>query len=109
MDARNLEFLPDDCFDVIIDKGLMDAQLCSQENIQNVNAMLTEFRRVLKPGGVYIGISHGLPPTRLTYLNSKNLRWNVEFKKVAAPKGEIEGESGSSESHFMYLAKKSHK
>jgi len=111
MDCRNLEYLPDNCFDLIIDKALMDAQLCSEENIHNVNSMLSEMHRVLKPGGVYISISHGLPPTRLTYLNNKDLRWNVEFKKVNAPKGELEGESGSGggESHFLYVAKKSGK
>jgi len=113
MDARNLEFLPDDCFNLIIDKALLDAQLCSVENIHNVNSMLTEMHRVLKPGGVFLAISHGLPPTRLSYMNSKSLNWQVEFKKIAAPKGELQeggeggGGGGGGESHFLYIAKKS--
>ena len=36
MDACKLEFLPDDCFDMIIDKGLFDAQLCTVDNLTNV-------------------------------------------------------------------------
>jgi len=59
-----MEYIPDDCFDVIVDKGLFDALLCSQDNLSNMHALVGEMYRVLKPGGVYIVISHGAPESR---------------------------------------------
>ena len=31
MDVRNMEFIPDECFDAIIDKALFDSMLCSKK------------------------------------------------------------------------------
>lgn len=28
LDARNMEFIPNQCFDLIIDKGMMNIQVC---------------------------------------------------------------------------------
>ena len=40
--------------------------------------MLREMHRVLKPGGAYLVISYGFPATRMGYLRSKRLEWQVE-------------------------------
>jgi ubiquinone/menaquinone biosynthesis C-methylase UbiE len=108
MDGRNLEYLPDSCFNIIIDKGLLDATLCGEKNIKNLQDMTKEMYRVLKPGGVYIAVSYGLPTTRMNYLTAKGLGWAVEFKKIAKPRLDgSEGDSeGSSETHFLYIARK---
>lgn len=108
MDVKNMEFLPMDCFNLVIDKGtkrrksracskitqlmvnrlccaagLFDTQLCTENNLNNVELQLHEVWRVLKPGGTYFIVSHGLPATRLGYL-SRGLAWNVEYKEIGA-------------------------
>lgn len=106
MNATRMEFLPDDCFNLIVDKALLDALLCSENNAQNVAAMLSEMHRVLKPGGVYVCVSYGVPKTRMGYLQAPGLGWNVET--VRMPKPQIEGydEVGASDSHFIYICTK---
>jgi hypothetical protein len=42
--------IPDQCFDLIIDKALLDAQLCTPHNIDNASALVQEMYRVLAPG-----------------------------------------------------------
>ena len=106
MDATRMEFLPDDCFNMIVDKALLDALLCGENNAQNVSSMLNEMHRVLKPGGVYVCCSYGVPKTRLGYLRAAGLDWNVQHVRV--PKGHIEGydDMGASDSHFIYICQK---
>ena len=48
MDATNMEYLPNDCFNLIIDKALLDAQLCGENNFNAVSMMINEAYRVLK-------------------------------------------------------------
>ncbi len=64
-DARNLTDYPDNYFSLIIDKGLFDTQLCTQDNVANAQMLLKEMYRVLKPGGTYLMVSHGSPDSRL--------------------------------------------
>ena len=52
MDARRLQF-KDECFDVVIDKGLLDAMTCGESAKANIQQMLSEAHRVLKPNGTY--------------------------------------------------------
>ena len=47
-----------------------------------VSRMVKEMHRVLKPGGAYIVISHGIPTTRLGYLNGNSLQWSVEYQQI---------------------------
>ena len=76
MDARSMQ-IPDNCFDLIIDKALLDAQLCSIDNASSVSALLNEMYRVLKPGGCYFVVSHAEPSRRLNYLTRGGFRWTV--------------------------------
>ena len=39
MDVKALE-MPDACFDLIIDKGLFDAQLCDEDNLNSITTMV---------------------------------------------------------------------
>jgi ubiquinone/menaquinone biosynthesis C-methylase UbiE len=55
-DAENLPF-SDDTFDTVVETLL----LCSVENVPGI---LSEISRVLKPGGRFIHIDHGLPEGR---------------------------------------------
>ena len=105
MDARNMQ-IPDNCFDLIVDKALFDAQLCSIDNISSVNSLLKEMYRVLKPGGVYIIVSHAEPSRRLSYLTRGGFRWSVEY--IAVTKQQVNGlaEEGSQKYHYVYTCRK---
>eukprot|EP01006_Ploeotia_vitrea_P047252 TRINITY_DN67106_c1_g4_i1.p1 TRINITY_DN67106_c1_g4~~TRINITY_DN67106_c1_g4_i1.p1 ORF type:complete len:290 (-),score=44.10 TRINITY_DN67106_c1_g4_i1:102-971(-) len=61
MDATNLLFA-DATFDVVLDKGTLDAMLCSYSGLEEatkmVQKMQREVKRVLKGGGYWIVVSH---------------------------------------------------
>ena len=44
--------------------------------------MVKEMHRVLKPGGVYVVISHGVPTSRLGYLSGSWREWSVEHQPI---------------------------
>jgi len=62
MDATKMTF-EDKKFDVIIDKGTLDALLCGKNN-DIVNSLVREMTRVLKLEGELFIISHGQPKAR---------------------------------------------
>ena len=105
MDVRNMEYIPDECFDAVIDKALFDALLCGENNLDSVQCMLREVFRTLKPGGYYIMISHAAPANRMHYLTSSSLQWDVEVAEV--PKPAISGlDSKELPNHFIYACRK---
>ncbi|KAJ1905703.1 hypothetical protein IWQ60_012226, partial [Tieghemiomyces parasiticus] len=75
MDIRNLQF-DEAHFDLVVDKGTMDALMCEQgdvwdpspELVANVKAEVDEALRVLKPGGKFIYITFGQPHFRKPHL-----------------------------------------
>jgi ubiquinone/menaquinone biosynthesis C-methylase UbiE len=106
MDVRAME-MPDSCFDLIIDKGLFDAQLCGEDNLNGVTTMVAEISRVLKPGGAYVVVSHGKPAARLGYLQKRELQWDVQVLEI--PKNAMEGQDdGPSPCYYMYTCRKLH-
>mmetsp|Transcript_16881 Transcript_16881/g.28196 ORF Transcript_16881/g.28196 Transcript_16881/m.28196 type:complete len:206 (-) Transcript_16881:151-768(-) len=105
MDATNMEHIPEQCFDLIIDKALLDTFLCFQDNLDNVENYLLEAHRVLKDDGHLLVISHGLPDTRLEYFPAD--MWAVEVVEMAKPaidsnflKNEL------SPNHFLFVCTK---
>mmetsp|Transcript_6536 Transcript_6536/g.3694 ORF Transcript_6536/g.3694 Transcript_6536/m.3694 type:complete len:97 (+) Transcript_6536:118-408(+) len=60
MDGRAMEFDPGS-YDAGIDKGTLDSILCGEGSTVNAHKMVSEVYRVLKPNGVYIVISYGMP------------------------------------------------
>jgi SAM-dependent methyltransferase len=131
MDARKMEFVPDQCFDLIIDKGkslfllfvwlltfgwisfsfsvaLFDALICSETNLRDIDLLLKEMYRILKTGGVYLIISHAPPEKRIHHFE-KSLPSGIEIQTYAIKKPEAgikEGESNTPPFHFMYVVKK---
>ncbi len=67
MDARRMEYVPDQCFDLVVDKALLDALFCSEHNLKDVDDLLREMLRVLKIDGVYFVVSHAPPNRRMKY------------------------------------------
>lgn len=106
MDVLSMDGLPDSCFDLAIDKALFDAVLCREDNISSLQRMLGELNRVLRPGGTLLIVSHGVPATRLGYLNNDSFNWDVEYVKCPKPAVEGYSEPSPADSHFVYICKK---
>lgn len=82
MDARKMEYVPDQCFDLIIDKALMDALVCSENNLRDIQSYLREIGRILKTGGVFLMISHAPPARRLPLMEPYFNNMEVEIQQV---------------------------
>eukprot|EP00903_Cladosiphon_okamuranus_P013567 g12638.t1 len=82
-DVLNLDF-PDGTFDAIVDKGTLDALLCS--SVEAAREMVTEMHRVLRKGGAYVQVSAEDPEARLELLTGLKGRGNSK-----GPMGRGEG------------------
>lgn len=82
MDACQLSF-ENDMFDVVIEKGTIDALSCNSSANDLISQLLHEAMRVLKPGGVFISISFGAPGVRSGHL--KACKWRVN-EVIKVPK-----------------------
>ena len=65
------------CFDIVFDKGTLDAIMCGSESSKNAQLMLLEIHRILKPGGVFLLVTYGQPSARLPHLERKQYAWTV--------------------------------
>merc|ERR1711959_706839 len=82
----------------------------------NARQMITQIYEKLKPGGRYICISHGIPETRLNFLEvdrwSKDLKWTVQSTKLYKNKGKKsdmpfeEAEIELASVHYAFVCKK---
>jgi ubiquinone/menaquinone biosynthesis C-methylase UbiE len=87
--------------------------------------MINEMYRVLKPGGAYVCVSYGVPATRMGYLQTPTLDWNVSHSKIrklltlqvpfhsphlafclAKPVVEGYDEMGADTNHYIYFCVK---
>lgn len=84
MNVCSLEF-PDESFDAVIAKGVMDAILCGEGSTANVAKMCMEVSRVLKPSGVFFVVSYGVPDNRMQYLENEDYSWVVTTHTVPKP------------------------
>jgi ubiquinone/menaquinone biosynthesis C-methylase UbiE len=83
-------------------QAVLDAQLCGDDNFNNVSMMMNEMYRVLKPGGVYVCISYGVPATRMGYIKTPNLDWAVSHSKLAKPQVAGFNDMGADKHHYIY-------
>lgn len=67
----------DNTFDTVIDKATLDAIICGDEGVCNPEKVINEIYRVLKPNGVYICITYGVPEARLEYFQNPDHNWKV--------------------------------
>jgi RAT1-interacting protein len=64
-------------FDLVIDKGTMDAFMCSDVADRIVYAMFHEISRLLKPGGFLIVVTTGAEPLRKSLLDVPAFNWTM--------------------------------
>ena len=83
-DVRQMTF-PSASFDVVLDKGTLDAILCGAESHRHATSMLSECQRVLKDSGVLLIITYGQPASRLSYLEQSRYQWDVSYEVLEGP------------------------
>ncbi|KAH0785345.1 methyltransferase-like protein 13 [Histomonas meleagridis] len=80
MDVCDLQF-KDNLFPCVIDKGTLDAILCTHDFELPMSKMMLEISRVLAPNGVFIEITFGKTAEKLNILDSPDLlNWTLEKK-----------------------------
>ena len=100
-----LDFVPENCFDFILDKALLDALLCGDNSFSKATEYIWEMYRILKPGGSFAIVSHGSPSTRINLLENADRNWKVEQAEL--PKPPLTGyENEESTSHYIYVCTK---
>ncbi|KAG8222812.1 hypothetical protein J437_LFUL005018 [Ladona fulva] len=84
MDMRDMSF-PDESFDVIFEKGTLDAMLVedspwhiSEENAQLIDTILTQVSRILTRNGRFISVTFTQPHFRLPMYVKEKYEWDVE-------------------------------
>lgn len=106
MDVCNMKDFSDASFDLVIDKACFDSIVCSDESLQNSDAMLTEISRILKPDGFYVMISHAQPAYRLNYIQRDSYNWKIAVKTVKRPMLGIVNLPADDNVHYIYVCKK---
>jgi hypothetical protein len=89
MDGTKMTF-EDGTFDIVIDKGTLDAVLTEQESVWEVedhlaeiiDKMLSENSRTLKLNGVFIYITFGQPHFRKNLLVKEKYGWDFNIEKI---------------------------
>lgn len=104
MDAKRLEFIPDQCFDLVIDKALMDTMLCSETNFEDCQQYLLEMYRILKVGSAFVIISHAAPERRLPHITGTLGEIDVEVVRITKPAvKDLQEETEAQKYHYMYV------
>ena len=62
-----------ECFDLVLDKALLDAQLCGADALATAAGVVSEAHRVLKQGGFMVVVSHGRPEARVPLLQQQQV------------------------------------
>jgi len=118
-DMLNLQY-KQHTFDAVIDKATLDCfyvipqnnHKCGENSFENVQKLLSEVYRVLKPKGVFIAISGGAPDRRTTQLKHLDFDWEIRTEtivKLRQPGGDAEtvtDDLAEPENHTIYICVK---
>jgi len=114
MDVASLDF-PDDCFHVVFDKATFDTIVSSSQAYLRAQTVLSEIYRVLRPGGIYLMVSHSGPWRRVQFLTKDKTRpWQIQVAKLEGSSfssiGSCDGEEVEDEAKktffYVYLCQK---
>eukprot|EP00762_Andalucia_godoyi_P006774 ANDGO_00919.mRNA.1 Methyltransferase-like protein 13 len=86
MDLASLS-IPSTSIDAVLDKGTIDTILCGEGGQERAAVVLGHLARVLKPGGVFLCISHAMPDARLPILKVPQFGWSVVVETLQRPEG----------------------
>jgi len=75
-DATKLDLVEDDSIDTILDKGLMDALFCSNQDSQ-MKSIMKSVNRVLKVGKVFLFFSYSRPAFLLQDIKDENTNGKI--------------------------------
>ena len=106
-DARDLgEAFKDGAYDVVVDKATLDSILCGDGSTENMVKALSEVQRILKPGGIFVSVTHGTPDSRAFYFKHPKLAdWDLKYEKC--PKDSVSLEPGESKFfHTVFICQK---
>jgi ubiquinone/menaquinone biosynthesis C-methylase UbiE len=86
MDCCDMIAFSDSKFNVVMDKGTLDTIACGDGYAARTDKYLREVLRVLKPGGVFVCVSHGEPARRMPWLTGQKVQdeygWEITKKHV---------------------------
>ena len=105
MDVKQLSFA-DAAFDAVVDKGTLDSLLCGDNSTAHCARYFAEVSRVLKPGGVFVCVSYGVPENRLQYMENDDYGWRVTVKTLPKPTISATGAPDATDptqSHIVYI------
>lgn len=81
MDAMHLDF-PANSFDVVIDKGTIDALSCSPQCWAIIRDTNKEVQRVLAPGGSYVVFSYAPTLVRFPHFQRRCFTWDASAQTI---------------------------
>ncbi|GBF90084.1 hypothetical protein Rsub_02792 [Raphidocelis subcapitata] len=84
-DCRSMPQYGDGSFSGVLDKGTLDAVLCSGSGLVDARAYVSEAYRLLAPGGAFLLISLGAPDSRLSVLRAQPRRRRPSSADAAVP------------------------
>jgi len=87
MDIKKMTF-KDATFDLVIDKGTIDALMCASRGEAEAEAAVGEVARVLRPGGTFVVVSYGTPQMRAK-LFSRRQGFNFKIQYLTIPKPHV--------------------
>ena len=100
MDCTKLNF-PSEYFDLIIDKGTIDALYCCKDFRQQISQTIEEINKVLKHQSKYISISYGKQELRSDFI--ENCKQCFELQSIITISASEEHER----THYAYIFYKS--
>ena len=102
MDSTKLPKDLTSVFQLVLDKALLDYLLCDVRQ-DKAEKYLTEVRRVLKPGGAFCCVSHGIPEKRLALIAKAFTVPTSRIQVTPIAKPIVPGlEQGASPNYFIY-------
>jgi len=102
-DCRKMNF-PDATYDCVFAKGTIDALLCAERANANIYNAMKEIRRVLKPGGRFICVSHASEEDRCSHFEDACWEENHYFTSFVRPSITcVEGLDPECKENLLYL------